>query len=105
MTSDFFQINGYDTLYVGTNTPRMQICEAIRSENPDYLAISVTDYYLIFEAKKIIQRVKEDCKRDIKVILGGQAFKKNRHLVDEIGADLYLESYEDVVKLREGESL
>lgn len=52
MTSDFFQLNGYDTVFVGTNTPRMQIYEAIRFEKPDYVAISVTDYYLIFEAKK-----------------------------------------------------
>jgi methanogenic corrinoid protein MtbC1 len=105
MTSDFFQINGYDTLFVGTNTPRTQICQAIESEDPDYIAISVTDYYLIFEAKKIIEGIKNNCKKDIKVILGGQAFKKNRHLVEEIGADIYLERYKDVVELREGESL
>ena len=105
MTSDFFQINGYDTVFVGTNTPRMQICQAIKSEKPDYIAISVTDYYLIFEAKKIIERIKENCKYDIKVILGGQAFKKNRHLVEEIGADMYLEDYADIVKLRKGEFL
>ncbi len=105
MISDFFQISGYDVIYVGTNTPRMQICEAIRSEKPDCIAISVTDYYLIFEAKKIIQQIKENCKKDIKVILGGQAFKKNRHLVEEIGADMYLETYNDVVELRKGEFL
>lgn len=105
MTSDFFQISGYDTVYIGTNTPRMQICEAIKSEKPDYLAISVTDYYLIFEAKKIIQRIKENSKYDIKIILGGQAFKNNRHLVEEIGADMYLEGYRDVLELRKGESL
>ena len=105
MISDFFQINGYETIFVGTNTPRSQIYEAIRSEKPDYIAISVTDYYLIFEAKKIIEGIKENCKKDIKVILGGQAFKKNRHLVEEIGGDIYLETYKDVVNLRKGESL
>ncbi|MDY0235458.1 MAG: cobalamin-dependent protein [Gudongella sp.] len=105
MISDFFQINGYDAVFVGSNTPRMQICEAISSEKPDYIAISVTDYYLIFEAKKIIERIKENCKYDIKVILGGQAFKKNRNLVEEIGADMYLETYSDVLELRKGESL
>lgn len=105
MTSDFFQISGYQTVFVGTNTPRMQIYEAIKSEKPDYIAISVTDYYLIFEAKKIIEGIKATCKKDIKIILGGQAFKKNRHLVEEIGADMYLESYRDVLDLREGEAL
>lgn len=105
MISDFFQISGYDTLYIGTNTPRSQIYQAIKSERPDYIALSVTDYYLIFEAKKIIEGIKENYKEDIKVILGGQAFKKNRHLVEEIGADMYLENYLDVVKLRKGESL
>ncbi|NMA48161.1 MAG: cobalamin B12-binding domain-containing protein [Tissierellia bacterium] len=105
MASDFFQICGYHTIYIGTNTPRTQICEAIKSEKPDYIAISITDYYLIFEAKKTIERIKENNKYDIKVILGGQAFKKNRHLVEEIGADMYLEDYRDIVELRKGESL
>lgn len=105
MVSDFFQICGYETVYIGTNTPRTQICEAIRSEEPDYLAISVTDYYLIFEAKRIVEMVKEISENGIIIILGGQAFKKNRHLVEEIGADMYLEGYKDVAKLREGESL
>lgn len=105
MVSDFFQICGYDTVYVGTNTPRMQICEAIRSERPDYIAISITDYYHIFEAKKIIERIKRHSKYDIKIILGGQAFKNNRHLVEEIGADMYLEGYKDIVKLQGEDSL
>lgn len=104
MTSDFFQINGYDTVYIGTNTPRTQIKEAIKYEEPDYIAISVTDFYLIFEVKKIIRIIRENQGKEIKIILGGQAFKRNRHLVEEIGGDLYLETYDDIAKLSQGES-
>ncbi|MCR3955221.1 MAG: cobalamin B12-binding domain-containing protein [Gudongella sp.] len=101
--SDFFQISGYDVIYIGSNTPRTQIWEVIRSEKPDYVGISVTDYYLLSEAKKIIEKIKIESSKDIKIILGGQAFKKNPHTVEDFGGDMYIESYEDVLFLGKGE--
>ncbi|MGM0395875.1 MAG: cobalamin B12-binding domain-containing protein [Bacillota bacterium] len=101
--ADFFQLQGYDVIYVGSNTPRTQVWEVLRSEKPDYVGISVTDYYLLFESKKIIERIKQECTKDIKILLGGQAFKKNPHAVEEIGGDMYLENYQDVLSLRKGE--
>lgn len=103
MMSDFFQINGYDVIYVGSNTPRTQIWEVVRTEKPDYLGISVTDFYLLSEANKTLIRIKEECTKDIKIILGGQAFKKNPHIIDLIHGAIYIEDYKDVVSLRKGE--
>lgn len=103
MMADFFKINGYQVIYVGSNTPRKQIWEVIRSEKPEYVGISVTDYYLLSEAKKIIERIKVECSKDIKILLGGQAFRNNPHTVEDFGGDLYIENYNDVLSLGRGE--
>jgi methanogenic corrinoid protein MtbC1 len=103
MMADFFQINGYEVIYVGSNTPRVQIWEVISTEKPDYVGISVTDYYLLSEAKKIIERIKNECSKDIKILLGGQAFRKNPHTVGDFGGDLYIENYDDILSLGKGE--
>ncbi|MDF2675942.1 MAG: cobalamin B12-binding domain protein [Bacillota bacterium] len=99
MMSDFFNLNGYDTIFIGTNSPRDQIITAILFSNPKYIAISVTDYYLLFEAQKMIQKIKSTYDKNIIVIVGGLAFKHNLDSVSIIGGDIYLETYEDVVSL------
>ncbi|SHJ20201.1 B12 binding domain-containing protein [Dethiosulfatibacter aminovorans DSM 17477] len=100
MTSDFFTLEGYTPIYIGSHTPRDQICRAISNTKPKYVAISVTDYYHILEAKKLVERIRKTYGRDIKVLVGGNAFKSNQRTVDQIDADLYLEKYEDIVNLR-----
>lgn len=102
MIDDFFSILGYDTIFIGTNTPKNQVLNAVKKTKPDYLAISVTDYYLLFEAQKLIQKVKK-FDAGIKIIVGGRAFKQNYSLIKEIGGDYYLEFFQDFLRLREGE--
>lgn len=102
MIDDFFQINGYETVFIGTNTPKDQVLNAVLSFKPDYLAISVTDYYLLFEAQKIIDLIKENASH-VKIIVGGRAFKNNYEAIEDIGGDIYLETYADIKNLREGD--
>lgn len=103
MMSDFFTLNGYDSLFIGSNSPKDQIVTAISFANPKYIAISVTDYYLLFEAQKMIQKIKSTYNKNIIVIVGGLAFKHNLDSVPKIGGDIYLETFEDVVSLSKGE--
>src|SRR6056297_2810527 len=82
MISDFFTLNGYETIYIGSNTPRDQVSIAISKENPKYAAISVTDYYLLFETQKLVKEIRKKSKDKIKIILGGSAFDKNMNSFD-----------------------
>ena len=102
IVDDFFNILGYETIFIGSNTPKLQVLNAVVRTKADYLAISVTDYYLLFEAQKMIQIIK-DTNKDIKVIVGGNAFKENIDSISSIGGDIYIEYFEDLIKLREGE--
>ena len=102
MIDDFFNILGYKTIFVGTNTPKNQVLSAVLRMRPDYLAVSVTDYYLLFETQKMIQNVKSVFK-DLKIIVGGIAFKGNFSSIEKIGGDIYLETFQDLIQLRNGE--
>lgn len=102
MMDDFFNILGYETIFVGTNTPKNQVLNAVIRTKPDYLAISVTDYYLLFEAQKMIQDIKRVIK-NVKIIVGGMAFKENVDSIEKIGGDIYLETFQDLTKFRDGD--
>lgn len=102
MIDDFFNILGYETIFIGANTPKTQVLNAVIRTKPDYLAISVTDYYLLFEAQKMIQLI-INVNKEIKVIVGGNAFKENTDSISSIGGDIFIESFEDLIKLRDGE--
>lgn len=102
MADDYFNMLGYGTVFIGANTPKKQVLNAVIRTKADYLAVSVTDYYLLFEAQKMIQMVKSS-RKNINVIAGGIAFKDNIEYVSIIGGDIYMETFHDFVKLRDGE--
>ena len=101
MVSDFFLLNGYDAVFVGSNTPKEQIKAAIARSKPRYIAISVTDYYNLVAAKNTIHLAKQSVDLEVKILVGGSAFRKNIDAVAQIGADLYIDTYEDIKRLGE----
>lgn len=104
MMADLFAIEGYETIFVGANTPRDQVSIAIHIEKPKYVAISVTDHYHLSETKKLIEEIRNDHGNDITVILGGRAIKNNRELFTTLGGDLFMDSYSDIKSLKEGDA-
>lgn len=99
MITDLFTINGYESTFVGSNTPKADFLAAIEYIKPDYVAISVTDYYNLVAAKKYIDGIKDKLRNNIKIIVGGSAFKSDKNLYKKIGADIYIETYSDIQKM------
>ncbi|HWQ31208.1 MAG TPA: cobalamin B12-binding domain-containing protein [Negativicutes bacterium] len=104
MVTDFFTLYGYDAIFIGANTPSAQIKAAVAYEKPKYVAISVTDYYNLVSAKKAIELVRSSAENIVFIIVGGNAFRDNRDRVKEIGADVYMERFEDIKRLGEEDS-
>ena len=102
MASDIFTITGYETTFIGANTPCKTVLKAIETIRPDIITISVTNFYNIIETKKTIDRINDTFDYGIKFILSGHAFKNSKDKVKEIGGDLYLEKLEDIFSLKEG---
>ncbi|MFX1392771.1 MAG: B12-binding domain-containing protein [Promethearchaeota archaeon] len=101
MIADFFTLYGFDAIYVGANTPRTEIRDAINTLKPKIIALSVTNYFNLMEAEKAISLIKEHTDFDGKIVVGGLAFMNNPEIYKKIGADIFVEKYNDIQKLTE----
>lgn len=95
ITSDLFELSGFDVVFAGSNTPQGALLRGIEFEKPDLAAISVSSSYNIVAAKKMIKAIKEKVST-VKIIVGGSAFTGNEKLVEEIGADFYIPGFSDI---------
>jgi MerR family transcriptional regulator, light-induced transcriptional regulator len=68
--------------------------------NLDYVAISVSNPYNLIAARKAIEKIKQADSK-VLVLVGGNAFNHNKNVYKEIGADGYLNSFQDIMKLAE----
>ena len=101
MITDIFTLYGFDTIFIGANTPRIEIRDAINILKPRIITLSVTSYYNLMEAEKAISLIKEHTKFDGKIVVGGNAFLNNPKIYKKIGADFIIKKYDDIRKLSE----
>lgn len=104
MVADFFTMSGYQSIFVGSNIPYQDFYHAIRIIKPTVIAISVSNYYNLIAAKKMIDEIKQVLDYPLKVIVGGHAFREeekiNFHMV---GADYYAKNFDDILAFAKGE--
>ena len=99
MVSDFFTIAGFETTFIGANTPERTILKAIQSIKPKYLSISVTNYYNLIATKKTIEQIKNAFEYKIIFLLGGNAFNSDPNTYKDVGGDFLLKSFEEILNL------
>ncbi len=95
MVSDFLEMDGWDTYYLGANTPKEAILEALVEYKADLLAISVTLTPQIKDASEIIQLIKKE-RPEVKIMVGGYPFILDPELYQRIGADAAVNSATEV---------
>lgn len=102
MISDFLELAGWNTYYLGANAPIPTIVETIVKEKADVIGISVTMTYHIEEARQLIERIQSDerCTK-VKILVGGYPFIVDNKLWQTIGADGYAINAREVVKVAE----
>ena len=100
LAANFFALEGFEAKYIGANTPSEQIISAIKIIQPDFVALSITNYYNIVYVKKLTEKLKESYP-EVKIILGGQA-TKNEDTLKQLQYDYIIENHEDIVKFKEG---
>jgi MerR family transcriptional regulator, light-induced transcriptional regulator len=104
MITDFFMLLGYNAIFVGSNTPKEEFIAALEVIDLDYIAISISNPYSLVAARETIEKIKQVNSR-VKIIVGGHAFKNNEAAFKNIEAHMYLETFQDIVKLAEGDRL
>jgi methanogenic corrinoid protein MtbC1 len=101
MVADFFTICGFKVVFVGANTPRASFLSAVSLEKPDYLAVSVTNFYHLVATRTLVAEAKARHPA-VKVVVGGKAFKSNPEKALEFGADFHLDTFQDIERLAGG---
>lgn len=100
IVSHLFLMNGFTPHFIGANTPKADILSAVKALKPDFLALSVTNYYNIVQTKQITDAIVAQFPT-VKIIIGGSAF---------LGADahaaiqhhFHMHSFQDIATLAAG---
>ncbi|WP_026464863.1 cobalamin-dependent protein [Adhaeribacter aquaticus] len=88
MVADFFEMDGWDTYYLGANTPIDSILKTIRDEKADLLLVSATMTYHVRAIADLITAVRADAQlAHIKIMVGGYPFNAAPELWKTVGAD------------------
>ncbi len=100
MISDFFEMEGWDTFYLGANNPIAGIVGAVIERRADLLAISATITVHVRGVAELIAAVRKNpaCAH-VKIIVGGYPFNAAPDLWQTIGADGCARSADEAIAL------
>lgn len=88
MVADFFEMEGWDTYYLGANTPAPDILATLEDKQPDLLGISTTIPYHLDQMSDLIKNVKASSSIDkLPILVGGRPFNIDPELWKKVGAD------------------
>jgi methanogenic corrinoid protein MtbC1 len=103
MVTDFFTLCGYNVIFIGANTPKKSFISAVDIIKPQYIALSVTNYYNLVATQRVIEELRKQKYKDFKIIVGGHAFDRNPDISSDMGADLLLKTFKDIRELDGGD--
>jgi len=88
MVADFFEMEGWDSVYLGADTPTESILAMLVEHKADVLAISATLGLQISHVKELIEKVHQQFGATRpKIIVGGSPFSSDANLWQTIHAD------------------
>ncbi len=100
MVSDFFEMEGWDTYYLGANTPLESVLKIIVDQNPDLVCLSATMTFHVGQVAQIITRIREleDGQR-LAIMVGGYPFNVAPGLWKKIDADAGARDAQEAVEV------
>ena len=100
MVADFFEMEGWDTYYLGANTPADAVVEELVSSSAQLLAVSVTLDAHLEQAGQLVQRVRSTAALgSMKLMIGGLPFRSDPELWRQFGADGSAADAEEAIAL------
>jgi methanogenic corrinoid protein MtbC1 len=98
MVADFFEMEGWDTYYLGANTPPGSILRTLEERRAEILAVSATMTSGVRAVAGLIARVRASERgRGVKILVGGYPFNLSNELWRHVGADAYAPDAEQAV--------
>jgi methanogenic corrinoid protein MtbC1 len=88
MLADFLEMEGWDVIYLGANTPKEALLAVLRQRRPFMVALSVTTVFNLDCARRAIAMIKAEREnQNMKIMVGGIAFDDIPSLWSDLGAD------------------
>lgn len=75
MVADFFEMEGWDTWYLGANTPTSSIIKTIAQQQVDVVGLSVSMPFNRPMLTEIIGKIRDEYNDNVKIMIGGHAVK------------------------------
>jgi methanogenic corrinoid protein MtbC1 len=97
MVADFFEMEGWDTTYLGANTPTAGVLQMLADRKADVLAISATMTPHISAVAEMIARVRASDLGKVRILVGGYPFNLSPDLWRRVGADACAQDAEQAV--------
>lgn len=89
MVADFFEMDGWDTLYLGANTEASRLLSAVATRSPHVVGLSATMPSHVRHVEDLIRELRRHFGQTTKILVGGSPFKRRPNLWQEVGADGY----------------
>lgn len=88
MVADFFELEGWDAIYLGADTPPSAVADAVREHAPDVLGISANMVFNLGSVRDVLAAARSADKAGrLKALVGGYQFNANPELWRKTGAD------------------
>ncbi len=102
MVADFFEMDGWDTWFLGANTPTEGVLGAVQEHRADVLAVSATMTFHLSRVSDLIAALRQTgWGRQVRVLVGGYPFNMDVELWRRVGADGYAPNAQQAVQVAE----
>ncbi|MFZ2258102.1 MAG: cobalamin-dependent protein [Clostridiaceae bacterium] len=102
MAADILTMAGFQTIFVGGNTPYQAFKAGLSAQPIDYIAISISNPYHLVSARRIIDGIRSSHPQ-VKIIVGGNAILKHPDIADVIKADFIATTLNDLAHIDGGD--
>jgi len=99
MVADIFELNGWDSQFLGANTPVDQMLAHIQDEKPDLVGLSVSVYFNMPALKSGLEAIRGNFLH-LDVMVGGQAFNwGGTEIIKQYAGTAYVPSLDRLTSL------
>lgn len=96
MVADIFEMQGWNTHFLGANTPTEHMLNYIQEIKPDIVGLSLSVYFNLPSLKNELEAIRSDFS-NIDVLVGGQAFKwGGTELLNKYPGTSYMQSLDSL---------
>ena len=100
MVADLLELDGWDSIYLGSNTPTPAVISMLKQRRAKGLFISATMGHNVNQVLYLVEEIRRDPElAGLKIVVGGYPFNEVEGLWKEVGADGYAKDAEFAVSV------